>query len=124
MEGEESHVWPAQAAWSYSDLTDPFLLALLSGLCSEQPASPCLGLLGAHEETCISNKTHLKLNSATVYSTLTGSGLNKLPQHGKKAAGRNFNLGLVFFNDSSLQQYFKKLNQCGCAFVLQASYTF
>lgn len=59
----------------------------------------------------ISNEIHLKTNSATVYSKMTGSGLNKLPQHGKNAAGRNFNLGLIFFNDFSLQQRFKKWNQ-------------
>lgn len=45
---------------------------------------------------CISNETRLTTNFAIVYSRLTDSELNKLPQ---QTAGRNGNLGLAALND-------------------------
>lgn len=87
-------------------------LATVTG--PKRSVSLCLGLLGAWRNLWFHPAVlamRLPLNSATVYSKTTGSRLNKLPQHGKNAAGRNFNLGLVFFNDSSLQWHFKKGNQ-------------
>lgn len=116
-------MWSTQTTWSYSDPADLIILALLNDYFAtvtgpKRPASPCLGLLGGTGRdlqflpaVLASQETHLKTNSATVYSKMTGTRLNKLPQHGKNAAGRNFNLGLVFFDDSSWQQRFIKWNQ-------------